>query len=172
MFPYKTYLMGGLEQLTLHSHYFTTPNVSTYFLVPALSGQQDSLAFIKVHSRTFQNALGSTPSLQRGPGFTQACALPVSPLWGAVRGWGQCSPEHRAHNWGTKPHEDSRLYLHSCWHGSCMNIPFHKQQHQTQHFQNKGLLHPPSAGKADAGLFLEPQAFVLCLNSPLERKWG
>lgn len=72
----------------------------------------------------------------------------------------------------SQPHEDSRLYLHSCWHRSCMNVPFQKQQHQTQRFQNKGLLQTTSAGKADAGLFLEPPAFVLCLNSPPERKWG
>lgn len=174
MFPYKTNLTGGLEQLILHSPYFTTPNLSTYFLVLVLNGHQNSLAFIKLHSRTFQSALGSTPSLQRGPGFTQSCALPVSQLQGAVRGWGQSVVLSTEHTTGAlnQPHRDSRLYLHSCWHGSCMNIPFHKQQHQTQHFQNKGLLHPPAAGKADAGLFLEPRSFVLCLNSPSERKRG
>lgn len=53
-----------------------------------------------------------------------------------------------------------------------MNVPFQKQQHQTQRFQNKGLLQPTSAGKADAGLFLEPPAFVLCLNSPHREKMG
>lgn len=92
--------MGGLEQLTLHSHYFTTPNLSTHFFVLALSEHQDSLRFIKLHSRIFQSALGSTPSLQRGSSLTQGCALPVSCLWGAACPWGAVGGwGHRMSSW-------------------------------------------------------------------------
>lgn len=53
-----------------------------------------------------------------------------------------------------------------------MNIPFQesyqKKKFQNNSIQNKGLLQPTC--KADAGLFLELQTFVLCLNSYCRKK--
>lgn len=53
-----------------------------------------------------------------------------------------------------------------------MNVPFHKEQHQTDSFQNNGLLQSTSACKADVELFLELPTFVLCLNSRSRKKKG
>lgn len=78
----------------------------------------------------------------------------------------ECPPEHRAHNWGTKsaPRRLQAVFAQLAQESHECSLPETAASNPT--LSKQGLTTTPSVGKADAGLFLEPPAFILCLNSP------
>lgn len=154
MFPYKTNLMGWFEQLILHSHYFTTPNLSTYFeLVLALNEHQYSLGFTKQPCRTFQSTPGSA---HREAQVSHGAVPHLCPCRGeqwvagdSVFSWAQSTrPRHKV-----SPTKIPGCICTAAGTGVAWMFPFRNSSIKPNAFKTRVYYNPLQQGKQMLGYF-------------------